>query len=184
MRVTRIRTASLGLLAAAAAGCASGGASSSSGVSPANIEAQAAQGKVGPALLEWTGSFKRHVLHDPNSLTPTRIDASGSVQLVADGPSLTHATVNVRLPQYQDPMRLYWAVASGPCGSNAIPLLNVSQFPQISMSTGAGSIETSLSFALPTTGTYHVNVYGPNSDGRDEAGVFTCAELKLGQKKD
>jgi hypothetical protein len=175
--------ASLGLLAAAAAGCASSkGAAAPATSSPSpDVSAAAANGTMGPALLQWSGRFQGQTLH--NSMTPTRVAANGDVTLTANGANVTHVVLNLSLAQYQDPLRLYWSVAPGPCGSGSIPLMTVAQFGQINMSTGSGSLEEDLGFALPTTGAYHVNVFGPDSNGQDESGVFACASMKLEQRK-
>jgi hypothetical protein len=175
-----IRAGSLGLFAMAAVGCAS--SHGAAGSSP-SVTDQAASGQLGPALLQWTGRFRAQVQHDPHIIAPNRNEASGSVELTAPAESRTAVKLDVRLPQFTDPVRLYWSIASGPCGSNALPLLPVSQFPQISITSSVGSVDATLPFAMPTTGEYHVNVFAENSDGRDESGVISCASLSLQKRR-
>ncbi len=180
VRFNMIRAGSLGLFAMAAVGCASSqGSSASSG----SVVSQAASGQLGPALLQWSGRFRSQMQRDAHIIGPTRNEASGSVQLTAPSESQTAVQLEVRLPQQTDPVRLYWSIASGPCGSNALPLMPVSQFPLISISSSVGSINVTLPFAMPTTGEYHVNVFADGSDGRDETGVLTCAALALQKRK-
>lgn len=181
MHLKTLRTASIGLLAVAA-GCASGGAGAGAGPASASITDQAATGQVGPALLQWTGRFTGQVQHSASSFVRTRNDASGTVRLTADGARGTRAEIKLSLPQNQDPVQLYWSVSSGPCGSNSLPLMTVAQFPQISLNSGSGTLNTSLGMAFPTTGDYHVNIFGPGSDGSDESGVITCTSLTLGRR--
>lgn len=178
MRFTILRAGSLGLLAISAVGCASsqtaGGSSS--------VSSQANSGALGPALLQWSGRFRAQVVQSASlsSPTTTRSGASGSVMLTAPDPSETTVHLTVSLPQFStEPVQLYWTVSSGSCGSNSIPLVSVSQFPQIAVNSGHGNLDASLPFAMPTTGDYHVNIYDNGADGRDESGVITCASLKL-----
>ena len=175
---TILRAGSAGLLALSAIGCAS---SQTSGGSP-SVVSQANSGALGPALLQWSGRFRAKIRQSANlsSPTPTRSGATGSVMLTAANPSQTAVHLTVSLPQFStQPVQLNWTVSSGSCGSNSIPIMSVSQFPQIAVNSGSGTLDASLPFALPTTGDYHVNIYDNGADGRDESGVITCAPLKL-----
>ena len=177
MRFNMIRAGSLGLFAMAAVGCASSQGAASG---PGSVADQAAAGQLGPAVLQWSGRFRSQVQHDPHIVAaPTRNEASGSVVLTAPGEGRTSVRLELRLPQMTDPARLYWSISSGPCGTNSLPLLTVSQFPQIPINSGTGSLETTLPVAMPTTGDYHVSVFGPGFDGSDQSGVITCASLSL-----
>lgn len=178
MRFHILRAGSLGLLAAATIGCASGGSSASSG----SVAAQAASGALGPALLQWSGRFRSQMQHDPHITAPVRNEASGSVVITAPNQAQTRVQLRLRLPQITDGVRLYWAIVAGSCGSNALPLMTVSQFPQIAINSSEGSLDATLSVAMPTSGVYHVNVFNANTMGQDESEVMTCADLTLSRR--
>ncbi len=178
MRFSILRAGSLGLLAAAAIGCASGGASAGS----SSVAQEAASGKLGPALLQWSGNFRSQMQHDPHITAPVRTEASGSVVITAPNPTQTRVQMTLRLPQMTDGARLYWAIVAGSCGSNALPLMTVSQFPQIAINSGEGSLDATLSVVMPISGAYHVNVFNANTMGQDESEVLTCADLTIGRR--
>jgi hypothetical protein len=180
VRFTSFRAACIGLIAAGAVGCASGGGSGSS----SDVADQAASGKLGPAFLQWSGRFRSQVTHDAHlAPNPVRHEASGSVRIDAPSPGQTHVSLDLSLPEQTDPVRLYWAVVQGSCGSNALPLLTVSQFPQIPINSSRGTLDANLAVPMPTAGTWHVNVFGPNTAGSDESDVISCADLTLEKKR-
>jgi hypothetical protein len=161
----------------AAAGCASGGASSSGG-SP-SVAMAAGAGEVGPAFLKWTGRFQATQMQSGDVAARGLNQATGSVTLTAAGPNQTRVQLTVSGPT-TDPVQLPWAISPGACRSGTIPVMTVSQFPEITMSNGRGELDATLSMPMPTAGTYHVNVY--NGSTQDESGVMTCAELRLERK--
>ncbi|HKO16288.1 MAG TPA: hypothetical protein VJU87_08615 [Gemmatimonadaceae bacterium] len=163
--------ASLVTIALAAAGCAS-----SSGRKAPSVAMQAAAGDLGPANLQWTGKFRS--IQQQLSTVDQRAHnvASGSVVLTAPDERETHVQISVSGPA-QDASQLSWVIAPGACRSGTIPLMAVSQFPEIRMSQGHGELDQVLSMPLPTAGSLHVNIY--NGPSTDESGVMTCADLKL-----
>jgi hypothetical protein len=179
VRFNTICAASLGLLALTVGGCASSQAGAGSGTGSDSIAADAASGKIGPALLQWSGSF-RSTQQQSGTFTGQlgRNQASGSVVLTAPNPNEMHVRIQASLP-VTDPVRLAWSMAPGPCGSNAIPLQTVAQFPQIPVSNGGASLDDIISLAFPTTGNYHVNVFNEGTTGGDESDVMVCADLHL-----
>src|SRR3712207_9348973 len=59
---------------------------------------------------------------------------------------------------------------------DALPISGFEQFPVIEMgSNGRGQLDAEIPMTLPTTGTYHVNVYW---SGHQIADVLTCADRK------
>jgi hypothetical protein len=111
-------------------------------------------------------------------VAPTqRQKATGTVTLspTRDG-SATEARITISVPE-QQPMMLRWAVLPGRCGSGTLPLLSVEQFPTIEVGTnGRGEMRGTAPMALPSSGTYHVNVYW---QGQQLTDVMTCANLRL-----
>jgi hypothetical protein len=134
------------------------------------------------ASIEWAGPFQAIQQQNGNTVAPRgRNNASGSVVLTASGKRSIHARIKLSAAN-EASQYLHWALASGRCGSPAIPLLTVNQFPDISMSNGRGQLDAEVPLELPTSGTYHVDVFWSN--GQDQADVMTCANLRQEARKD
>lgn len=179
MRFRRRWIAPIGLLAMAVGGCASG---AGTGSGTGSLATDAGSGKIGPALLQWSGKF--HAVQQASATfsgMQVRNRASGTVVLTAPTPSITHVELDLSI-YLTDAVRLPWALSSGACGANSIPVVAVSEFPQISTSNGHGSLSADVSVEMPVSGTYHVNIFDPNSQGQDQSTVITCADLTLGRR--
>ncbi|HEY5219769.1 MAG TPA: hypothetical protein VIJ16_08165 [Gemmatimonadaceae bacterium] len=179
MRFKTVCSASIGLVALAVGGCASGGAGAGGGSS--SLATDAASGKVGVAVLQWSGNFRATEQQTSDIAIHMRNQASGNVVITAANASQIRVRIQAGLPD-NNPVRLAWDIASGGCGADAIPLLAVAQFPQLPMSNGRGTLDELISVAFPTTGTYHVNVFKENTDGSDQSDVLACADLSLARR--
>lgn len=164
------------LVAAAGTGCAH--ASQSAGEQ--SVAVQAASGQLGPAFLEWSGKFRPTQQQSLGVEMRSRNIASGTVTLTAPNEREMHVRISLSGPEDQSGA-LLWAIAPGACRSGSIPLMPVSSFPELRMINGHAELDRPISIPIPTSGTYHVNVY--NSTVTDESGVMTCAELTLGRRK-
>lgn len=156
-------------------GCASG---SQSGSGPAD----GSLAGLGPATLEWAGSFQPTQQASGDVTAPRgRNSVTGKVLLRSSGPNATVATIDLAdVPTSM--VDVHWALVTGRCGSGAIPLMIVSEFPVLSVSNGRAHVQGEVSLPLPTSGVYHVNAY--RSNGADEADVLACANLKLEPRKE
>lgn len=129
-----------------------------------------------PALIQWSGSFQAVQQQNGNANAPRgRNNASGTIVLTASSRNSIRARIT--LNSTTSSQYVHWALISGRCGSSAIPLLTVNQFPDISMSNGRGQLDGQVPLDIPTSGTYHIDVYWSN--GQDQADVMTCANLRL-----
>jgi len=130
--------------------------------------------------MQWTGSFQATQQAAGEAAAPRgRNSASGSVRLFASGKTSMRA--HIALTAVSETVQyLHWALVSGRCGSAAIPLLSISQFPAISMSSGRGQVDADVPLELPTSGSYHVDVFWGN--GGDQADVMTCANLRMEER--
>lgn len=129
-----------------------------------------------PAFIQWAGSFQAVQQQNGNANAPRgRNNASGNVVLTASSRNAMRARIT--LNSSTSSQYVHWALVSGRCGSSAIPLLTVNQFPDISLSNGRGQLDGQVPLDIPTSGTYHVDVYWSN--GQDQADVMTCANLRL-----
>lgn len=176
MRFNTVRTASLGLLAIVAAGCAS---SQGGGTGSSSTAAAAASGKIGPGLLQWSGRFQSTQQQSGAfGGMRTRNQATGTAVFTANGPSSMNVVISFSIDN-DDSERLLWSLAGGDCGTNALPLMPVSQFPPILTANGRGTLRDVVPIAMPLTGSYHVNVFNAGTSGQDQADVMICAPLNL-----
>jgi hypothetical protein len=144
--------------------------------------AAAAATPAGTASVQWTGSFQAIQQQAGNADAPRgRNNASGNVRLVASTKASLRAQITLSAAS-ETSQYLHWAIVAGRCGSPAIPLLSVNQFPDISMSNGRGQLNAEVPLELPTSGTYHVDVFWSN--GQDQADVMTCANLRMEAARD
>lgn len=175
MRRSLVPVLPLLVACAGAAACASTGG----GASANSLVSAAAAGKIGPAMLEWSGKFRAT---QQQSATfgglQGRNRASGTVVLTAESESVTRVRMSISLSM-TDAERMGWSLAPGACGSNSIPLKAVAEFPEVTASNGHASLDDVVSIPMPVSGTYHINVFNPGTTGKDEADVFTCADLTL-----
>jgi hypothetical protein len=138
-------------------------------------------GGLGPATLQWSGSFQAVQQQSGDVSAPRgRNNANGNAVIVSEGPNIIRARINISDVSGSE-QYYHWAMVSGRCGSGAIPLLTVNQFPDISMSNSRGHVDGTVPLPLPTAGNYHINVY--RSNGGDEADVLACANLRLEARK-
>jgi hypothetical protein len=93
-----------------------------------------------------------------------------------EGPRLTNASV---VFTYAGQERfLSWAIVAGSCGSPSLPLIPLSNFPELNISGGGrATVTTSLPLEFPTGGSYHVDVYKDRQGGMDA--LVACGNLKL-----
>jgi hypothetical protein len=72
---------------------------------------------------------------------------------------------------------LGWTINPGNCGSGDAPVLSSSVFPLMQLgANGQANFDDNIPWALPETGSYHVNVYRGSSTQLNN--VVTCAELR------
>jgi hypothetical protein len=152
-------------------GCASASPSTSAGASPGS-----AQG-MGPATMQWSGSFQATQQASGDALAARgRNNVTGRVMLRASSKNAINATLDLSdVPTSMSDV--HWALVSGRCGSGAIPLLVVSEFPLLSVSNGRAHVQGEVPLTLPTSGVYHVDAY--RSNGADQSDVLACANLKM-----
>ena len=168
-----------GVAALALAGCASSPKVDSSASAPAATSSAAASNSLsGSPTRRWTGN-----------LNPT---TSRTGQVAATGSSKTFGTVNLTVAESSEnrsraritltaPVsgaQLKWALLPGRCGSGAVSVMAVELFPVLDVGTsGRTDMDVEFPFTLPSSGTYHVNVYWPT--GQQLNDVMTCENLLM-----
>jgi hypothetical protein len=133
-----------------------------------------------PGPSRWTGNFKPNRLNSelgrsaPNS-------GFGSITLMpSQGPSRrTRIEISISVPVPAGE-HVAWGMLSGTCGSAHPMLTGRDEFPRIEVGeNGNGSLRVDMPFTLDVNGSYHANVYWPNSS-RDLNDVMMCANLSFG----
>jgi hypothetical protein len=73
---------------------------------------------------------------------------------------------------------LSWAIIAGSCGTPALALIPMSNFPELNIGGGGrAQVTTSLPIEFPTSGSYHVDVYRSRQQSIDQ--LVACGNLKL-----
>lgn len=100
---------------------------------------------------------------------------TGSVFLSAAGADRTRVRLTVST-HLANASALLWAIVPGSCGSGAQPIVGVQRFPVIEIGgNNRGELDMEMSLELPTSGSYHVNVY---NGGTQLNNVITCGNLR------
>jgi hypothetical protein len=125
----------------------------------------------------WTGNIQS-VTQSRGDVAPSTRDRSyGSfVWSRGDGPQLTN--FNLVFTYAGQERFLSWAIVAGSCGVPSLPLVPLSNFPEINIGgSGRGQVTGPLPIAFPTTGSYHVDIYRSRQQSMDA--LVACGNLKL-----
>lgn len=72
---------------------------------------------------------------------------------------------------------LSWAILYGTCGTASLPVIPMSNFPEIDLRAGGNAeINASLTLEFPFSGTYHAEIYKDRIGGAEA--VVACGDLK------
>jgi hypothetical protein len=76
---------------------------------------------------------------------------------------------------------LAWGIFVGRCRSASVSIVPISSFPEIELTGGGGvRVQAQLSFELPKSGQYHVNVYKDRS--ADQSSLVACGDFRYSAK--
>ena len=131
------------------------------------------------AANRWTGTFNPTQSYAASAVTTTRQKAFGNIELRVspNRPSVSHVNLTVSVPVEPNLTNLGWAIHPGSCGSGTPAMMAAGTFPTIVLSAnGRGTVDDDIAFTVPTTGSYHVNVFRGN--GTQLTDVITCANLR------
>jgi hypothetical protein len=74
-----------------------------------------------------------------------------------------------------------WGLVVGRCGTAVAPVLPVTTFPPVELSSsGRGEVTATIPFDFPTEGEYHIDFYAGSTSGLPS--VIACAGLKLNNR--
>jgi hypothetical protein len=132
-----------------------------------------------PARLTWTGAFQPSRQRTSSAAVEQVNRVFGTVALTEapDDPNRTRAQIMLN-SSLQAGSTLGWSVAPGRCGSGALPLMIVTNFPPLEVGR-AGRAELNQEFALtlPADEALHVDVYWTFQATNALNDVMTCANL-------
>ena len=144
---------------------------------PPNGSIATAQSLGEPLQPRWTGSIRAVVVDKLNESDSTRERSYGSLVWTHGAtPALSDAKIDFT---YSGSARaLTWGIFFGPCGNASLPVVTLSDFPELEMSSG-GRTQTvaALSTELPLTGAFHVEVFKDRSGGPEFS--IACGNLKF-----
>jgi len=128
----------------------------------------------------WTASIQS-VKEDRINVPPdsVREKSFGSAQWTrGTGPALS--VINLTF-SYSGPERdLAWAILFGSCGSASLPLVPLSNFPELNVNTGGREqVNATLSVELPASGTFHIDIYKDRTGAIES--LVACGNLRQGR---
>ena len=142
-----------------------------------NASIATAQSPGEPPQPRWSGNIRGVVVDKLNESDSTRERSYGSLVWTPGAtPELSNAKIDFT---YSGSAReLTWGIFYGPCGNASLPVVTLSDFPELEMSSGGHTqIIAALSTELPSTGAFHVEIFKDRS-GTPEFTV-ACGNLKF-----
>lgn len=124
----------------------------------------------------WTANIQSVTQSRGDVVQTTRDRSYGSLTWShGEGPTLSN--VNLVFNYSGQERFLSWAIAAGSCGTPALPLIPMSNFPELQIGGGGrAQVTGSLPIELPTSGSYHVDIYRSRQQGTDA--LIACGNLK------
>jgi hypothetical protein len=93
------------------------------------------------------------------------------------GSASTLSNVNVVFTHTGPERTLAWAILPGTCGIPALPIIPMSNFPELNVGGGGrAQVTTSLPLEFPTNGSYHIDIYRERRQGADA--LIACGNLR------
>lgn len=128
--------------------------------------------------VRWSGNFQPVQIRSPSVAMriQSRIYGTAELQTSERDPARARARLRFNVQTGGSSFTVQWGVVPGRCGSGALPVLPVENFPIMEVgSNGRAQLDEDIPFELPTSGEYHVNVY---LGGTQLDNVITCANLR------
>jgi len=128
----------------------------------------------------WTTNIQS-VMQSRGDVAQSTRDRSYGNFTWSHGPSPSLSAFNIVFNYAGQERFLSWAIIAGTCGSPSLPILPPSNFPELNVgNAGRSQANGTLSVDLPTTGSYHVDVYRSRQQGMDT--LVGCGNLKFVNK--
>jgi hypothetical protein len=124
----------------------------------------------------WTANIQS-VTQNTGAVQQTSRDRSygSATWTLGAGPSLTN--MNLVFTYTGTERSLAWAILPGSCGNPALPVVPMSNFPELNIAGGGrAQVTTSLPISLPTSGSYHIDIYRDRRGGTES--LVACGNLR------
>ena len=125
----------------------------------------------------WAGNISAVTERNSDVRQSGRGNGYGNAQMTP-GDSRASTRVNVTYSSGgTNDRNLNWAILPGRCGAGSLPILPISNFPELAIG-GDGRAQTNvvLPFDFPTRGDYHINIYHERQQTLDQ--VVACGNLR------
>ena len=125
----------------------------------------------------WTANIQSVTQSRADVAQTTRDKSYGSLTWSrGNGPTLSN--VNLVFTYTGQERFLSWAIIAGSCGMQSLPLIPMSNFPELNIGGGGrAQVTTSLPIEFPASGQYHVDIYRSRTQGIDA--LVACGNLRL-----
>ena len=124
----------------------------------------------------WTANIQSVTQSRGEVVQTTRYKSYGSATWT-HGMSASLSNVNVVFTYAGQERTLAWGILPGSCGTPALPVIPMSNFPELNIGGGGrAQVTTSLPLDLPSNGTYHVAIYKDRRQGADA--LVACGNLR------
>lgn len=133
-------------------------------------------------VASWSGNISAVVESNSDVRQSTRGNGYGNAQLTR-GDAANSTRINVQYSaggSNSTDRYLNWAVLPGRCGSGSLPVMPISNFPELTVGgDGRAQVSVELPFEFPTRGDYHINIYHERQQTLDQ--VVACGNLRPSQ---
>jgi len=129
------------------------------------------------AVVSWSGNISAVTESNSDVRQSSRGNGYGNAQMTpGDSPSSTRINVNYSSGGTND-RYLNWAILPGRCGAGSLPLLPISNFPELTVGgDGRAQVNVVLPFEFPMRGDFHINIYHERQQTLDQ--VVACGNLR------
>jgi hypothetical protein len=141
--------------------------------SPSPSQGVSAAGEV----VSWSGNITAVLESNSDVRQSARGNGYGTVQMTrGDNASTTRVNVIYSAAGSTD-RYLNWAILPGRCGSGSVPVLPISNFPELQIGgDGRAQVNVTLPFEFPGRGDYHINIYHERQQTLDQ--VIACGNMR------
>lgn len=137
--------------------------------------------RVAPSHLRWSGSIKpvERSMGVVGQVRPVMMN--GTAVMIQDSADTSRSQIHIFLSSPNSDQSVTWALLPDRCGTGSVPVLPVNNFQPVDVGSGGrGEASTTIPFAFPTSGMFHLDVYAGTRATLSD--VIACADLTLGTK--
>jgi hypothetical protein len=128
-------------------------------------------------VTSWSGNITAVVENNSDLRQSSRGNGYGNALLTrGDAAHSTRANIQYSSSGTSD-RYLNWAILPGRCGSGTLPVIPITNFPELTVGgDGRAQITVEVPYEFPTRGDYHINIYHERQQTLDQ--VVACSNLR------